>query len=116
MDISFKNKKLEKQLTDDYKRLKTHGPNRAYKLGLLLNALKKASSLATFTPGVPPHRCHELNEGKRGNEQQISADLDFPYRLIFKPAENLSALDPDGSIIWAKVASIKILGIEDTHE
>ncbi len=116
MDIFYKNNKLKKEITDERKRLKLYGQRRAYYLGLLLYKFEAAPSLATFVPYGRPERCHELTEGKRGKEWQLSADLEHPYRLIFRPTEIPPKLKPDGGLDWSKVTAITILGVEDTHD
>jgi proteic killer suppression protein len=68
-----------------------------------------------WPPNLPPARCHELTEGRRGNESQLSVDLDHPYRLIFVPGHNPIPRRPDGGLDWGMVTEIKIIGIEDTH-
>ena len=45
-----------------------------------------------------------------------SANLDHPYRLIFRPAEEPVPVKEDGGLDWARVTAVVIIGIEDTHE
>ena len=84
MDISFKNRKLEKSFIEEAKLVKNHGALRAKKIKIRMAALRAAMTLTDFwPPKSPPDRCHELPEGKRRG--QLSVDLDYPYRLIFVP-------------------------------
>jgi len=58
-------------------------------------------------------RLHEL-KGNRRN--QLSFDLDHPYRLIFVPDHMPVPSTVDGGMDWSRVTAVKILGIVDTHE
>jgi plasmid maintenance system killer protein len=60
-----------------------------------------------------PGRCHELRHDRAG---QLSLDLVHPQRLIFVPIDDPVPLKPDGGLDWQQVKSIRILGIQDTHE
>lgn len=115
MEILYNTTKLKKEFTDTNKRFKLHGQRRACLIGKLLYKFEAAPSLSSFVPYERPERCHELREGARGKEWQISADLDHPYRLIFRPAEIPPQLKPDGGLDWTKVTAIVILRVEDTH-
>ena len=114
MDISFKNKRLEKSFNEGPQLVKIHGKLRAKKIRIRLTELRAAQSLMDFwPPKSPPSRCHELTEGKRSG--QLSVDLNHPYRLIFIPDHDLIPRHDDGGLDWSQVTAIKILGVEDTH-
>lgn len=115
LDISFKNRKLEKSFNEGKLLEREHGPLRAKKIRLRMKALRGAKSLYDFwPPKTGPERCHELTEGKL--KGHISVDLDHPYRLIFIPDHNPLPVLVSGGLDWSRVTAIKILGIEDTHE
>lgn len=115
MDISFKNKKMEKSFNEGSQLVAVHGANRAKKIRLRMAELRAAYSLKDFWPPKSgPNRCHELTEGRRSG--QLSVDLDHPYRLIFIPDHDPIPKHEDGGLNWSQVTAIKILGIEDTHE
>ena len=115
MDISFKNKKLEKEFNEGAQLNKVHGNKRAQKIRMRMAALRAAESLMDFWPPKSgPSRCHELTQGKR--KGQLSVDLDHPYRLIFTPAHDPVPVREDGGLDWSCVTAIKIQGVEDTHE
>jgi proteic killer suppression protein len=59
-------------------------------------------------------RCHELVGDRAG---QLSLDLVHPQRLIFVSEGEPIPRKPDGGLdcLW-QIRSVKILGIEDTHE
>jgi proteic killer suppression protein len=114
MDITFKNKKLEKCFNEGAQLEKTHGALRAKKIRLRLKELRAAISLMDlWPPKSGPARCHELTEGKRSG--QLSVDLNRPYRLIFVSDHEPVPVREDGGLDWSRVTAIKILGVEDTH-
>jgi proteic killer suppression protein len=115
LDISFKNKKLEKEFNEGKRLEKVHGSLRAKKIRLRMAGLRAALSLMDFWPPMSgPSRCHELTQGKR--KGRISVDLDHPYRLIFEPNHTPDPARSDGGLDWQQVTAITIIGVEDTHE
>lgn len=116
MEVNFKTKALEKKLGTAKGQAKL-GTNMAKLLRLRLDLLCNASTLADLEPPYSrPARCHELTEGKRGKEHQLSVDLEHPYRLIFVPDHDPVPFREEGGLDWSQVTAIKILGVEDTHE
>ena len=77
-----------------------------------LDELKAATTLDDINR-LPGPRCHELKGNRAG---QLSVDLDHPYRLIFKPANDPLPEKSDGGLDWNQITAIEITGIEDTHE
>ena len=73
--------------------------------------LKAASALKDIS-NLPPPRCHELTNRKG----VFSVDLEFPYRLLFIPADEPLPLKEDGGIELELVAEIEVIKIEDTHD
>lgn len=113
MDITFSSKKLAKQMNDDKALVRDFGSESARKLQRVLTQLRAAPNLGVFAlPMSPPHRCHELTGNRKG---QLSVDLKHPYRLLFEPANVPLPLRDEGGLDWAKVTTIKIKGVEDTH-
>lgn len=113
MKITFSTTKLEKQLNEGKTMIRTHGPQRAAKLRILLTTLRAAPTLAILAPPMRrPHRCHELTGNRQG---QLSVDLDHPYRLVFRPNHDPRPLLPTGGLDWSQVTAIEIIEIEDTH-
>ena len=114
MDISFKSKKLEKEFNEGKRLEKVHGSIRAKKIRIRLKELRAASTLHDFWPPLKgPSRCHELTGGRKN---QLSVDLDHPYRLIFEPDHSPIPFKSDGGLDWKQVTAILIIGVEDTHE
>ena len=90
---------------------KIFGARQARVLRLCLDQLFAAPALEEMR--TLPGRCHELTGDRK---RQLSIDLVHPMRLIFEAADNPPPLKPDGGLDWNKVAAIRILGIEDTHD
>jgi len=111
MDILFKTKKLTKMFNDQKLLIQTQGTKRAKLIRRRLDDLRAAKTLEEISH-LPPARCHELKGNRLG---QLSVDLDHPYRLIFRPADNPLPTKPDGGLDWNRVTAIEILGVEDTH-
>jgi proteic killer suppression protein len=112
MDILFETKKLEKECNDQKVLVRRYGSERAKLIRRRLDELRAAKTLSIMR-SLPRPRCHELKGNRAG---QLSVDLDHPYRLIFRPANDPLPTKPDGGLDWAQVIKIKILGVEDTHE
>lgn len=114
MEISFSNRKLEKECNDARLLLRKHGKRRADLLKSRLAVLAVAASLADLGPPYRgPMRCHELIGDRSG---QLSIDLDHPYRLILLPDHVPVPKRDEGGLDWKRVTRITILDIVDTHE
>jgi plasmid maintenance system killer protein len=111
MDILFKTKKLGKMCNDQKALIQAQGPRRAKLIRRRLDDLRAANTLQEISY-LPPARCHELTGNRTG---QLSVDLDHPFRLIFRPANDPVPRKPDGGLDWTQVTAIEILGVEDTH-
>lgn len=111
MDIAFRTTKLGRVFNDWSLLVRKYGDKRAKIIAQRLQELHAASTLneMRFIPGP---RCHEL-KGKRAD--QLSVDLDGPYRLVFAVANNPVPQKADGGLDWSKVNAITILEVEDTH-
>jgi plasmid maintenance system killer protein len=108
--ISYKNKRLEKQLTDSRELVKSYG-QLARKINQRLADLKAAESLAVMRT-LPAAGCHELSGERKG---QLSITISVNYRLIFESDHIPLPLKADGGLDWQSVSSIRIIGIEDYH-
>lgn len=111
MEIVFRTRKLEKQCNDDREARRTWGDEQAQRLRRRLDDLTAAEHLGVMRN--LPGRAHELKGNRHG---QISLDLRHPYRLILEPANDPIPTKHDGGLDWDAVTSVRILGIEDTHE
>ena len=111
MIVKFQNPKFQKECNNTRKLQKRQGDRRAKKIRQRLDDLKAAETLETMKS--LPGRCHELRGDHSG---QLSLDLDHPWRLIFAPDDDPPSLKDDDGIDWKNVKTVKIIGIEDTHE
>jgi proteic killer suppression protein len=108
--ITFATTKLEKLCQTEKLAVKKYGPKRARLLLLRLQHLDAAPNLHVMRN--LPGRCHELKGDRAG---MLSVDLDGPYRLLFVP-EQPELVKEDGGLDWARVDSIIIHEVEDTHD
>lgn len=111
MIISFKNKKLEKDLADEKALIRRWGPEQANKIKQRMVELLAADNLETLRT-LPQVRAHELSGNRSG---QISLDIKHPYRLLITPDYENPPRKEDGGLDWKKTTKIKVLGVEDTH-
>ena len=97
----------------DHKRMtRKWGQQLANKIVQRLDEIRAAPNLDTMKK-LGSGRCHELH-GK--HSRHLSLDLVHPDRLIFEPADDPPSLLNDGGIDWRSVRTVRILGVEDTHE
>ena len=83
----------------------------AEKLMQRLFELKAADTLEDVSR-LPPPRCHELGEDRKG---QLAVDLVHPHRLIFSPDHDPIPEKEDGGLDWSQVTAIVIEEIVDYH-
>ncbi|MBV6473969.1 MAG: hypothetical protein JPMHGGIA_02267 [Saprospiraceae bacterium] len=110
MEISFKSRKLERQLTEPKEMVKAFG-KLARKVNQRLKELADANNLAIMR-ALPAARCHELAGDHMG---ELSVNVSVNYRMIFEPNHNPLPLTADGGLDWQKVTKIQINKIEDLH-
>lgn len=111
MDIHFASRKVQK-LCDSEKEMQAKlGTRNAERLKLRLAQLKAAVTLEDVAR-VPPTRCHELTQDRKG---QLAVDLIHPKRLIFEPDHTPIPRKKDGGLDWAQVTAILILEVVDYH-
>jgi plasmid maintenance system killer protein len=85
------------------------GAERARKLRTRRSALRAAETLDDLRHA--PGRCHELTGNYAG---LLSLDLDGPYRLIFRPGEEVDP-KPGGGLDWTKVTTVVVIDVVDPH-
>jgi len=112
MDILFKTKKFQKECNKQKTLVRVYGQRRAKLIRRRLDELMAATTLDDIRR-LPGPRCHELKGNRAG---QLSVDLDYPYRLIFEPANDPLPKNAHGGLDWKRITAIEITGIEDTHE
>ena len=111
MLIYFKSRKLQKICSKENEAIMKLGLKMARKLQQRMMELSAAPCLDDISK-LPPPRCHPLKGDRTG---QFSVDLDHPYRLIFIPTDNPVPEKKDGSLDLAKIDSVEIIDIVDTH-
>jgi plasmid maintenance system killer protein len=110
MEISYKSRKLEKQLTDPKEMAKTFG-QLARKVNQRLKDLTDADNLAILRT-IPAARCHELTGDRKG---ELAVDVSGNYRMVFEPNHEPIPQKFDGGLNWEEVTKIQINEIEDYH-
>jgi plasmid maintenance system killer protein len=110
VEITYKNRKLEKKLTDPRELVKSFG-QLAHKIKMRLKNLLDAENLAIMRT-IPAARCHELTGDRKG---ELAVDVSGNYRLIFEPFHFPIPKKVDGGLNWDEVTKIQINEIEDYH-
>jgi len=113
LDIVFCNKTLEKYAHDDRLAKRKLGDRRAKAFKARLDTIDTLDNLGWEVIKHFPGRFHPLKENRK---MQWSADLDHPYRLIFRPLNAVASVDGHGRYVWEDVTAIEIIEIVDTHE
>lgn len=80
MQISYKNKGIEKVCTDASEATKKHGGIMAEKIIQRINEISSAESVE-FMIKYKIGRCHPLKNNRKG---EYAVDLVNPYRLVFR--------------------------------
>ena len=110
MEITYKNRKLEKQLTDPTEMVKSFG-QLARKVNQRLKDLADADNLVLLST-MPAARCHELTGDRKG---ELAVDVSVNYRIIFEPLHDPIPKKGDGGLDWGEVTKIQINEIADYH-
>lgn len=110
MEIHYKSRKLQKQLTDPKEMLRSFG-SLARKVNQRIKELGDADNLAIMRT-IPAARCHELRENRAG---ELAVDVSGNYRLIFEPYQEPVPKKEDGGLHWEEITRIRINAIEDYH-
>lgn len=110
MEITYKYRKLEKQLTEPKELVKSFG-QLAVKIKMRLKNLTDADNLAIMRT-IPAARCHELTGDRKG---ELAVNVSGNYRLIFEPLHDPIPKKDDGGLNWEEVTKIQINEIEDYH-
>ena len=111
MNISYKNRKLEKSVASLSVIKATYG-TRAKLVNQRKNELEAATSLQIMR-AIPAANCHVLTGNLDG---KLAVDISGNYRIIFEPNHNPIPLLIDGGLNWSLVTDIKVLAIgEDYH-
>jgi len=109
MDISFRNRRIEKICMSEKEMRKSLPSNRERVLKIRLRQLTESPTLEALR-GQPGY-CHELTQDRTG---QLAVSLDGLFRLIFEPTEPIPR-KLDGGLDWSKVVAVEIIEIVDYH-
>jgi plasmid maintenance system killer protein len=110
MEITFKSKKLEKQLTKPKEIQKAYG-KLARKINQRMADFRAAANLNVIL-NIPGARLHGLS-GSRNDEYAV--DISTNYRIILKIDQDPIPKLDDGGVDLSSVTNIKIVEIEDYH-
>jgi proteic killer suppression protein len=110
VEISYKSKKLEKQLTIAKEIQKEFG-TMAKKVNQRMKDIKASENLNDLMK-IPAAKCHELKGNRKG---QFAVSISGNFRLIFEPNHDPVPLKDDNSIDAVKVTAIEMLNKEDYH-
>lgn len=110
MNVSFKNKKLEKSLTISSEIIKTYGI-RAKKVKQRMDEIRASADVSVLMQ-IPAANCHELKGSLKGT---FAVDISGNWRLLFEPDCHPVPEKSDGSMDYSQIQSIKILEIKDYH-
>ena len=110
MKISFKTKRLARELSDLNEIKKAFG-DRAKKVNQRMAELCSAASLADMTT-IPAACFHQLTEDRRG---QFAVTISNNYRIIFIAACEPVPRKADGGYLLEAICEIKIVEVTDYH-
>lgn len=84
MDITYKNKKIEKVCTDAKMSDRTYGNEMSEKIQMRIGEMEAADTVEEM---IKYHigRCHPLTNNRK---EQYAVDLVHPYRLVFEKHGN----------------------------
>lgn len=111
MNLSYKTRRLKKQLTNPKELAKKSYEKFARKVNQRIKELTDADNLANMRT-LPAARCHELTGDRKG---ALAVSISGNYRLIFVPKQNPIPRKADGGLNWKEVTQIQINKIEDYH-
>lgn len=109
MEVLFEDAGLQKIAEDESRLKKKYGPQQTKVIQARLAVLRAASNVEELKQ--LPGRWHSLSSNWAGH---WSGDLKHPERLIIS-ATPPPPLNEDGGVDWAKVTSVTVVGIENTH-
>ncbi|MCY4161479.1 MAG: type II toxin-antitoxin system RelE/ParE family toxin [Flavobacteriaceae bacterium] len=110
MNISYKRKKLKKQLSSIYEIKKNYG-NMAKRLSNRIDQLKVAKNLDVIHQ-FPAMNCHKLAGDREG---KWAVNVSKNYRLIFELNHDPLPVYEDGILDTKSVTDICIIEVVDYH-
>ena len=113
VDISYRNRKIQKLCASKAEMTRALGPAMAAKLAQRLAELIAVESLADLA--LDPGRAATSWWPARSRDGQLSLDLVHPRRLIIEPADDPVPVKVDGGLDWSKVTAAVVTEITDPH-
>ena len=110
MQIRFRSRRLEKDLSDPKAMAKAYG-GRAKSIRMRLDVLRQAACLADVPTG-PPDRRHQLGGNRIG---QLSVTIKDNWRIVFVPDHDPVPSLRDGGLDTCQVTAVEIIEIVDYH-
>lgn len=110
MNISYKNKKLKKQLTDPSEIKKTFGVN-AKRISQRMDDITSSENLQVLC-SIPPANCHLLSGDRTG---EWAVDISANHRIIFVIANDPIPKKDDGSVNKILVTDIQIISAQEDY-
>lgn len=114
MNISFRNRSLEKLVNSQKALTREFGDKVSKGIKMRMDLLRAVQNLRQIPHG-PPERCHELKGARKGQFAVYPASK-VGDRLVFKPAHNPVPLKNDGGIDLTQVTDIVIWEVGDYHD
>jgi len=111
MEISFATRKMQKLCNSEKEMRKGLDTRYAERLQQRLAEFKAADTLDDISR-LPPARCHELKQDRKG---QLAVDLIHLKRLIFEPDHHPVPKKKDGGLDWKRVTCVLVIEIVDYH-
>lgn len=110
MEIQYKKKKLQKQLSEASAIKRFFGLNAKRVSARMDDIIASPNLLVLIT--IPAANCHPLSGRRKG---QWALNISANHRLIFEPFNSPVPLNEDGSIDTKSVTKICVLEITDYH-
>lgn len=114
MNITFRNRALEKLANSGKELARKFGVQVARKIAIRLGTLDATDCLANVKHS-PPERRHEL-KGQRKGQFAVDTTKTSGVRVIFKPNHDPVPTKEDGGVDLSQVTDIVIWDIDDYHE
>ena len=111
MEITFKDRKLEKIINDPRKLKKRFNERTAKIIERRINLLEEEENLGKIS-NDPPIRLHMLKGDQKGN---YAIDVWRGLRIVFEINQKPIPRRPDNSVDLDNVTKIRIIGIYDYH-
>lgn len=112
MEVFFRTTKLRKSCEKERDLRRNYG-RQADKIMMRLSELRAAKCLDDVPIG-PPSRRHKYTNNLK---EYFAVDIEHPYRIVFKVANDPPSLLPDGGIDLTQVTEIEIDSIGyDPHK